>query len=146
MDYLIPIISCLFSTLVGFIIGYKNIEITKPTLEEILQYSIENIQFLNTINPLVKEIYLLFINKDTLKYFQEDHCHLLISSLEIRYWNANGTNWIRFTEVPNEILRKYNFTLKELNGSLTIADKKILNLISERVVRNNKEFIERIFI
>ena len=146
MDYLVPIISCLFSALVGFIIGYKNIKIIKPTSKEILQYSIKNVQFLNTINPLVKEIYLLFINKDTLKYFQEAHCELLISNLEIKYWNANGINWIRFTQVPVEILKKYNFTLNELNNTLTRADKEILNLISERVVRNNTEFIERIFI
>lgn len=146
MEYLVPIISCLFSALVGFIIGYKNIKITKPTSEEILQDSIKNVQFLNTINPLVKEIYLLFVNKNTLKYFQEGHCELLISNLEIKYWNANGTTWIKFTQVPIEILKKYNFTLTELNNTLTKTDKKILNLISERVVRNNTEFIKRIFI
>ena len=47
----------------------------------------------------------------------------------------------RFTVIPEDILKKYNKTFKELN-ELSLADKKILDTIVQAIKINNKEFMD----
>ena len=36
--------------------------------------------------------------------------------------------------------------MKEINDSLSLADKKVLDHITQQVITNNKEFINRLFL
>lgn len=146
METLFVIISCLIVAITAFFIGKSFSKVIKPTSEEILKYSIDNVKFLNELNPLVKEIYLQFINKDGIKYFQELNYTILISNKDIEFWAVNSVYSRCFTSLPNDILKKYNTTMKEINNTLSLADKKILDHITNVVKRNNQEFISRLFI
>lgn len=124
----------------------RKIKIEKPTDEEMCLAVLENIKFLNTLNPLVVDIYKQFVDKEGLKYFHIEHCNLHIKNLGIQIWSANDQENRRFDVVPDELLKKYNMTLKELNNTLTMADKKILDKIVNEIKINNKEFIDRLFL
>ena len=139
LSYVIVIITFLF-------IGKSFSKIIKPTPEEIFKSTIDTTKFYNELNPIVKEIYLNFINKDNLKYFQENFCHIYISNLEVKYWSQNDIYNRHFTNIPLDLLKKHNMTIKEINDTLSLADKTVLDYIAKAVIRNNKEFINRLFI
>jgi len=143
---IITIIILLIVAIVFFYLGKSFSKIIKPSSEEIIKYSIENVKFLNQINPIVKEIYLLFIQKDGFQYFKEMHCQIFVTNMDIEFWSANDFYARQFSTVPIELLKKYNMTLKELNNSLTITDMKILDKIVKAVKFNNLEFINRVFL
>lgn len=146
MNILIPIVVCTIVVTTSFFIGKSFAKIIKPTPEEILKYSIDNVKFLNELNPLVKDIYLQFIEEDGPKCFQETTCGILISNMNIEFWSANEVYNRMFTKLPESVLKAYNMTMDELNNSLSLADKKILDHIVKAVTINNKEFISRLFI
>ena len=129
-----------------FFVGKSKRTIIKPTFEELLKASIDKVELTNKLNPLVKQIYLQFIDKEKLLYFQYDDYDIKISNLEIEYWRANNEYTRHFRKVPIETLKELNLTLEELNGTLTQADRKVLDMIAKRVVKNNTEFINRLFI
>lgn len=147
--YVILTINCIVVFIVGVITGKKiKNPIIKPSPEEILKMSIENVKFLNTLNPIVVEIYKLFINPETLKYFQEATHTIIISYFgeDIKIWSTNEL-WNReFTSIDINLLKKYDLTLNEVNKTLTLTDKKILDYIVQAIKTNNKEFINRVFI
>lgn len=140
------ILSCIVIAVSFFFIGKSFSKIIKPTQEELLKYSIDNVKFINELNPIVKLIYLQFINKEQLKYFFENGYHLTITNLEIEIWSANDWYSRRFEQIPIELLKEYNLTFKELNNNLSMADKKVLDHIVQAVKVNNKEFISRLFL
>lgn len=143
---LILLTTCISVAFVFFHVGKSYPKFIKPTDEDIIKLSINNVKFLQEINPLVKEIYLLFIKKDGYKHFQQGSCDIIITALEIEFWHANDVYSRRFSVVPTALLKQYNVTLKELNDSLTFADKKILDHIAQAIIINNREFISRLFI
>ena len=142
---LLIIISYVLISIVFFSIGRYYNKKTKPNSSE-LEYSINNTKFLNELNPLVKDIYLQFINKEGIKYFQEKYCTILISNLDVEFWSENNIYCRRFTKIPEIILKEYNLTVKEINNTLTLADQKVLDTIAKAIIINNKEFISRLFI
>jgi hypothetical protein len=146
MNYIIPTITCVFVAIVFYLIGKSTTKIIKPTSEEILELSIKNVEFLNTLSPITQLIYKHFMNKENLKYFQEIHCEVKITDLNISIWSANELYGIRFTFIPTEILKEHNLTIKEVEKTLTLADRKVLYHIVEAVKVNNKEFISRLFL
>lgn len=107
---------------------------------------LEQIQITNTIHPLVKEIYLLFINNETVSLFKINNCHLLIETKDIALWSANDWYHREFTKIPIEYQQKHNTTIDEINQSLSTVDKQILDNIVQKVKVNNKEFLHRLFI
>lgn len=146
MNILIPITVCIIVATISFFIGKYFSKIIKPTSEEILKYSIDNVKFLNELNPLVKDIYLQFVEKDGPKYFQEKEHDILITNMNVEIWKCNSWENRTFTLLPESVLKAYNITKNELNNSLSLADKKILDHIVKAVTINNKEFISRLFI
>jgi hypothetical protein len=146
IEIIIIIIMHLIVAIVFFYVGKSFSKIIKPTSEEIINYSIENVNFLNKINPIVKEIYLLFVQKDGHQYFKEEHCHIFVTNMGIAFWSENDYYSRHFYDVSVDLLKKYNMTLKELNNSLSLTDKKILDKIVKAVKFNNKEFVNRVFI
>ena len=103
-----------------------------------------NGNFTNRLHPLVKEIYELFINEETVNNFKEEYCKITIN--EISWWSANDIYSREFTNIPVILQKKYNTTTKEINNSLSLADKKVLDHIAQQVITNNKEFINRLFL
>ena len=103
-----------------------------------------NGNFTNRLHPLVKEIYELFINEETVNNFKEEYCKITIN--EISWWSANDIYSREFTNIPVILQKKYNSTTKEINNSLSLADKKVLDHIAQQVITNNKEFINRLFL
>ena len=103
-----------------------------------------NGNFTNKLHPLVKEIYELFINEETVNDFKEEYCKITIN--EISWWSANDIYSREFTNIPVILQKKYNTTTKEINNSLSLADKKVLDHITRQVLKNNKEFINRLFL
>lgn len=103
-----------------------------------------NGNFTNKLHPLVKEIYELFINEETVNNFKEEYCKIIIN--EISWWSANDIYSREFTNIPVILQKKYNTTTKEINNSLSLADKKVLDHITRQVLKNNKEFINRLFL
>ena len=103
-----------------------------------------NGNFTNRLHPLVKEIYELFINEETVNNFKEEYCKIIIN--EISWWSANDIYSREFTNIPVILQKKYNTTTKEINNSLSLADKKVLDHITRQVLKNNKEFINRLFL
>ncbi len=111
---------------------------------DFLTMSIQNVKINNSLHPLVVLVYTHFIKSP--EDFKEVHCKIEIPNLSIKLWAANDVYDRDFRELPDDTLKKYNMTLKELNDSLSLADKTILDTIVKRVKVNNSEFIERIFI
>lgn len=146
MNILIPIMVCTIVATVAFFIGKSFSKAIKPTIQDYLLYTIDNVEFENTLNPLVKDIYLQFIEKDGPKYFQETNCDILISNMGVEFWSENSVLARRFTRLPESVLKTYNMTAKEINDTLSVADKTILDKIAKSVKVNNKEFISRLFI
>lgn len=130
----------------GRISKKTKIKIEKPDDLQMCLNVLENIEFLNSLNPLVVEIYKQFIDEEGLKYFHLEHYNLHIKNLGIQIWSANDWDNRKFNVVPDDLLKKYNMTLKELNNTLTAADKKILDKIVQEIKINNEEFISRLFI
>ena len=81
-----------------------------------------NGNFTNKLHPLVKEIYELFINEETVNDFKEEYCKITIN--ETSWWSANDIYSREFTNIPVILQKKYNATMKEINDSLSLADKK----------------------
>jgi hypothetical protein len=146
METLLPILTCITIAVISFFTGKLFSKIIKPTSEELMKYSIEHTHFLNTLNPIVKLIYLQFIQKEQLKYFFEDGYYLHITNLNIELWSANCWYSRDFKTIPIELLKEHNLTLKELNNTLSVTDKKILDHIVQAIKVNNKEFINRLFL
>lgn len=78
-----------------------------------------NGNFTNRLHPLVKEIYELFINEETVNNFKEEYCKITIN--EISWWSANDIYSREFTNIPVILQKKYNTTTKEINNSLSIS-------------------------
>ena len=146
MEILITLISCIVIAISFFFIGKSFAKIIKPTSEELLEYSINNVKSVNELHPIIKLIYLHFIDSEQLKYFFEDGYYLRITNLNIDIWSANNWDSRNFTQIPIELLKEHNLTLKELNNILSVTDKKILDHIVQAVKVNNKEFISRLFL
>ena len=66
--------------------------------------------------------------------------------LMVSWWSANDVYSREFTNIPVILQKKYNSTTKEINNSLSLADKKVLDHITKQVITNNKEFINRLFL
>lgn len=145
MNYLFLIIICLIVAIISFLIGRKFAIVIKPTSEEIIQYTIDNVKFVNELNPIVKDIYVLFINSNVNSEFEQLTYNLRVRNLNVEVWTANGADAIYFTLLPPDICAKYNKTEKELK-ILSLADKTILNRISNAIKVNNAEFVSRLFI
>ena len=64
----------------------------------------------------------------------------------VSWWSANDVYSREFTNIPVILQKKYNSTTKEINNSLSLADKKVLDHITRQVLKNNKEFINRLFL
>jgi len=112
------------------------------TIEDV----INEVKIPTDLNPLVRDIYLQFIDKEQIKYFQEDYYNVNIKNIDVSIWSANTVHARSFTKIPPEILKKYGKTFNEINDTLSLADKKILDAIVNVIKRDNKEFISRLFI
>jgi hypothetical protein len=150
MNWILPIVVCLVVAAVSYSIGrsYRPSKDT-PKKEEKLDVLkvIEDVKFSNTIHPLVKDIYLLFVDKpEGYKNFKLDSHDLVIRPFGVEIWASNEADNRYFRSVSIELLKKYNLTMRELNESLTKADQQILDTIVQRVKVNDKEFISRLFI
>ena len=146
MNYIILTIVCMIVTIIFYFIG-KGSKIIPISSEEILKQAIEAQKFHNALNPIVKDIYTLFVSKNGPKHFQEKFCHIMVNGgMNIEFWSANDYYNRKFISIPIKTLKYYNMTLEELNKSLSIADKKILDYIANAIITNNKEFLSRLFI
>lgn len=126
-----------------FYIGWKIGKDKRVSYDAALE--IEKIKFLEQLNPIVKLIYLQFISNSLYQYFQPIHCEMLIANLDITYWDSNDVCYREFTKIPDQILKEYNLTISEINKTLTLADKKVLDTISKKVRKDNAAFINRLF-
>jgi hypothetical protein len=142
MNYLIPILVCIAVAATSYYLGL----ITKPRVTKDDIISSMKVEFVNKLHPLVIIVYKLFISKEDIKYFSESEHNILITCIDVSIWASNSVYNRQFTNIPLELLKEYNCTLKELNNSLSLADKKILDHIVQAIKINNKEFIDRIFI
>ena len=143
VDFIVVPIIILLSGLTGSIITLNYIRshsIPKAKVDNTLA----NGNFTNTLHPLVKEIYELFVDDKTVNSFKQGYCEILVN--EIRWWSANEVYNREFRFIPIDIQKKYNVTMKEINDSLSLADKKVLDHITQQVITNNKEFINRLFL
>lgn len=144
MTYLF-IITLVIIAIVAFLLGKSFAKVIKPTSKQIVEYTIDNVKFVNELNPIVKDIYLLFIKEDVLKEFVQNNHRITVPSLNISFWDANGVDYMHLEIISSEHCKKYNKTEKEL-GILSPADMKILHRISNAIRVNNAEFISRLFI
>lgn len=144
MTYLF-IIALVIIAIIAFLLGQYFGKKIKPTSKQIVEYTIDNVKFVNELNPIVKDIYLLFIKEDVLKEFKQDTHRITVPSLNISFWDANGVYYINLENISSEHCKKYNKTEKELE-ILSLADMKILHRISKTIRVNNAEFISRLFI
>lgn len=143
VDFIVVPIIIVLSGLTGSIITLNYIRahsIPKAKVDNTLA----NGNFANTLHPLVKEIYELFVDDKTVNNFKQVYCGILIG--EIEWWSANEVYHRQFRYIPIDIQKKYNSTMKEINDSLSLADKKVLDHITQQVITNNKEFINRLFL
>ena len=143
VDFIVVPIIIILSGLTGSIITLNYIRshsIPKAKVDNTLA----NGNFTNTLHPLVKEIYELFVDDKTVNNFKQGYCEILVG--EIRWWSANEVYNREFIHIPVDLQKKYNVTIKEINDSLSLADKKVLDHITQQVITNNKEFINRLFL
>ena len=124
---------------IAFYLGYiKGKDVSKKKtsklkFEEFFEYTYEY-----KINPLVQDVYNLFISEKGMKHFQYDgSCRLLIPILGICIWAENSTFhrelYVRGTD-EIFLLYKYGKTIEEMNDSLNIGDKVILDKICKEVI------------
>ena len=142
IDLIVVPIIMLLSGLAGSTVASRYIWANKPKSKT--PNTLANGNFTNTLHPLVKEIYELFIDDKTVNSFKQGYCEILVN--EIRWWSANEVYYREFRFIPVDIQKKYNATMKDINDSLSLADKKVLDHITQQVITNNKEFINRLFL
>ena len=143
VDFIVVPIIIILSGLTGSMITLNYIRshsIPKAKVDNTLA----NGNFTNTLHPLVKEIYELFVDDKTVNSFKQGYCEILVN--EIRWWRGNEVYNREFRHIPVDLQKKYNATIKEINDSLSLADKKVLDHITQQVITNNKEFINRLFL
>jgi hypothetical protein len=143
VDFIVVPIIIILSGLTGSMITLNYIRshsIPKAKVDNTLA----NGNFTNALHPLVKDIYELFVDDKTVNSFKQGYCEILVN--EIRWWSANEVYDREFRFIPVDIQKKYNATIKEINNSLSLADKKVLDHITQQVITNNKEFINRLFL
>ena len=98
-----------------------------------------NGNFTNRLHPLVKEIYELFINEETVNNFKEEYCKIIIN--EISWWSANDIYSREFTNIPVILQKKYNTTTKEINNSLSLAERKYLITLPDKYLKIIKSLL-----
>ena len=142
MNIFIPLLIVLVTASTFFLIGQEQ----RKTL--IRKYNKLNITVdtVRSLHPLVLKVYRAFIDNEQIKYFQQEPCEIKLSNLNIAFWSVNAVEHKRFTEIPESILKELNQSKNEINNSLSLADKTVLNMIARAVEVNNKEFIDRLFI
>lgn len=123
----------------------KNFTNSLPIEDKIAKH-LKTIEITNTIHPLVKEIYLLFIDNKTVSLFKIGNYRLVIETKDIELWSANDWYSRNFTKVPLKWQQEHNMTLEEINLALSVADKRILDNIVQKIKVNNQEFLHRLFI
>ena len=151
INLIVVLITMMLSGLAGATVASRYIWANKPKSKtsntlanENFTNTLANGNFTNTLHPLVKEIYELFIDDETVNNFKESYCEILVN--EIKWWSANEVYNREFRHIPVDLQKKYNATTKEINDSLSLADKKVLDHITQQVITNNKEFINRLFL
>ena len=148
VDFIDELIIAIFSGLSGAAITLNytksKLRAKSKTNDALANDALANGNFTNTLHPLVKEIYELFIDDKTVNSFKQGYCEILVG--EIRWWSANEVYNREFRFIPTDFQKKYNATMKEINDSLSLADKKVLDHITQQVITNNKEFINRLFL
>jgi hypothetical protein len=87
-------------------------------------------KFKNELNPTVLYLYDEFINNPN--SFTSTHCEIRHSS-GISFWSANSEWNRRLTGIHSEVF-------------LSKADKMILEKIKNKVEKNEKEFISKVFL
>ena len=142
-DILFAYFWCSTIAAIYFYIGWKIGKGKRVSYDAALE--IEKIKFLEQLNPIVKLIYLQFISNNLYQYFQPIHCEMVVANLDIKYWDSNEVYNREFTKIPDTILKEYNLTISEINKTLSLADKKVLDTISKKVRKDNAAFINRLF-
>ena len=142
IDLIVVPIIMMLSGLAGATVASRYIWANKPKSKTANTLAKGN--FTNTLHPLVKEIYELFVDDKTVNSFKQSYCEILVN--EIRWWSANEVYYREFRFIPVDIQKKYNATMKEINDSLSLADKKVLDHITQQVITDNREFINRLFL
>ncbi len=66
--------------------------------------------------------------------------------MNILIWAANDRFHRHFTSIPTHMLKTANMAIDEINKSLSLADKTVLDRIVNAVKVNNKEFLSRLFV
>lgn len=101
------------------------------------------------IHPLVIDIYNQFINGNPKDWEYSDHhlnCKSSYCNEPIHLWIANDWNSRTFSNLPIEIEKEFRLTSQEINKSLSVVDKKILDAICNKIIVDNKAFLNRLFI
>jgi len=139
METILLIIAFILIAITSFLLGiYFSISYFKN-----LNYS-QN----RKINPIVRDIYLLFISEDISKQFIEKEYTIYIPKLGIEIWSKNSldTRTIYAVDNPKKFYETYRMTIDEAKDSLNIYDRMILDKICKVVIKENREFIKRIFL
>lgn len=113
---------------------------------KIIQKSIDELEIVNKLHPLVVNIYKLFTNKDGFKYFNQSQFTVKIPTMGLEIWSENEISSRKFYNIDTLTEISLEKTKDEINNELSLADRKILDAICKRVIKNNKEFINRLFI
>ena len=108
--------------------------------------TINKVKSSEVIHPIVKDIYLLFVEEGGYKNFDITPYNLTVKETKIEVWASNEVYDRKFIRIPEDVLKTYNMTFVEANKSLTLVDRTILDTIVQRMRVNNKEFLSRLFI
>ncbi len=140
--FLILGITCFY---LGYIQGKHNTkkDLIDKTLESFFKYA-----YKEEINPVTKDIYDLFISDNGMRHFQKFEYVIRIPMLGINIWHRNNIEHREITETSNEIAiyNLYGKTIKEINDSLNLGDKAILDKICQEVIINQDDLANTILL
>lgn len=148
--FLLLLLSYILLGIICFYFGYtkaKNIvkkEMTDLSFKRFFEYT-----YKQKINPVTQDIYELFISQDGIKHFQKGVCTIKIPMLDISIWAVNEVLHRRLYEKhtnENAIYKKYGKTISEINDSLNMGDKTILDKICKEVLINENDLADTILL
>lgn len=135
--------------IISFYLGYiKGKDTSKKEMIDLNFERFFKYAYKEEIHTVTKDIYDLFISDNGMRNFQKREHTIKIPMLGIEIWHKNGLEYREIYKGSNErmVFNLYGKTIEEINESLNLGDKTILDKICQEVILNENDLADTILL
>lgn len=135
--------------IISFYLGYiKGKDTSKKEMIDLNFEKFFKYAYKEEIHPVTKDIYDLFISDNGMRHFQKHEHTIKIPMLGIEIWHKNGLVYREIYKDSNKrmLFNLYGKTIEEINNSLNLGDKTILDRICREVIINENDLADTILL